>query len=198
MELESVFDGVSGWSRTGSNVAPLLAPGDSFTVAFTPPRAGTFIYHTHMDEGAQLRTGLYGPLIVLAPGERWNPATDLVFMFGDAVDRDSVGVAINGRREPAPLDLRVGTTYRLRLINIHPAGAALVDLAEDSTAVAWRALAKDGADLPAASRVEAPARLRRFGVGETYDFAWTPGRPMDAVLSVRIEGVLRQQLLRVR
>jgi hypothetical protein len=92
----------------------------------------------------------------------------------------------------------VGTTYRLRLVNIHPAGPALVELAEDSTALTWRALAKDGADLPAARRVEAPARLVRFGVGETYDFAWTPGRPMDAVLSVRIEGALRRQVLRVR
>jgi len=41
MELESVYDGVSGWSRAAGSVAPLVAPGDSFTVAFTPPRAGT-------------------------------------------------------------------------------------------------------------------------------------------------------------
>ena len=198
MELQSVFDGVSGWSRTGSKLAPLVAPGDSFTVAFTPPRAGTFMYHTHMDEGQQLRTGLYGPLIVLEPGERWDPTTDLTFMFGDAVERDTVGVAINGRREPPPLELRAGTTYRLRLANIHPAGPALVELAEDSTAVTWRPLAKDGADLPAAARIETPARLRRFGVGETYDFAWTPARAMDAVLTVRIEGAVRRQLLRVR
>ncbi|MEO7965130.1 MAG: multicopper oxidase domain-containing protein, partial [Gemmatimonadaceae bacterium] len=77
MELESVYDGVSGWGRTRSSIAPILAPGDSFTVAFTPPKAGTFIYHTHMDEGAQLRTGLYAPLIVMRPGERYDPSTDL-------------------------------------------------------------------------------------------------------------------------
>ena len=198
MELESVFDGVSGWSRTGANLAPLLAPGDSFTVAFTPPRAGTFMYHTHMDEGAQLQTGLYGPLIVLEPGARWDPTTDFVFLFGGAVERDTLAVAINGRREPPPMELRAGITYRLRLANIHPADAAVVELTADSTPVAWRPLAKDGADLPPRDRVPAPARLHRFGVGETYDFAWTPARPMDAVLTVRIGRQVRRQVLRVR
>ena len=40
-------------------------PGDSFTVLMTPPRAGTFIYHTHADELAQLTGGLYGALLVI-------------------------------------------------------------------------------------------------------------------------------------
>jgi FtsP/CotA-like multicopper oxidase with cupredoxin domain len=201
MELESVYDGVSGWSRTGGSVAPLVAPGDSFTVAFTPPRAGTFMYHTHMDEGTQLVTGMYGPLLVLEPGEAWDPATDHVVMIGEAVDGDSVPrLALNGRREPAPLLLRAGATHRLRLINIHPAGGAVVTLvaAGDSTPLAWRARAKDGADLPPHARVEGPARLRRFGVGETYDFEWTPARPMDAVLSVEVEGQTRRLPVRVR
>jgi len=56
----------------------------------------------------------------------------------------------------------------------------------------WRARAKDGADLPAHARAERPARLGRFGVGETYDFEWTPARALDAVLSVEIEGQTRR------
>ena len=32
--------------------------GDSFVVRFTPPRAGTFIYHTHADESRQQHAGL--------------------------------------------------------------------------------------------------------------------------------------------
>jgi FtsP/CotA-like multicopper oxidase with cupredoxin domain len=198
MELESVFDGVSGWSRTGSNVAPLLAPGDSFTVAFTPPRAGTFIYHTHMDEGPQLGTGMYAPLLVLEPGERFDPATDLVFMVGGAIDGDRTTNTINGRREAPPRELRVGRRYRLRFVNIHSAGAASVDLVADSLPLTWRPVSKDGADLPDRLRRDQPSRLRRFGVGETYDFEWTPSRPVDAMLEVRLEGTVLRQPLVVR
>ena len=198
MELESVFDGVSGWSRTGSNIAPLIAPGDSFSVAFTPPRAGTFIYHTHMDEGPQLPTGMYAPLLVLEPGERFDPTTDLVFVFGDAVVGEKVRLTINGRAEPAPMVLRAGTRYRLRLVNIHAAHAGRVDLVADSLPLTWRPVSKDGADLPENRRRDEPSRLRRLAVGETYDFEWTPAREMNAVLEVNIDGTTLRQPLRVR
>ena len=92
----------------------------------------------------------------------------------------------------------MGHTYRMRLANIHPAGAATVELTADSTTLAWRPRAKDGADLPAAARMATPAQLRGFGVGETYDFSWTPARAMDAVLTAQIDGTVRRQLLRVR
>ena len=46
IELESYFDGVAGCSGAGAHLAPIIAPHDSFVVRFTPPRAGTFIYHT--------------------------------------------------------------------------------------------------------------------------------------------------------
>jgi len=198
MELESVYDGVSGWSRTGTNVAPLIAPGDSFTVAFTPPRAGTFIYHTHMDEGQQLGSGMYGPLLVLEPGERHDPATDFTFMIGNALVGGKPRPTLNARSEPPTLELRTGTRYRLRFINIHSAGAARVDVKVDSLPISWRPLAKDGADLPDESRRHRPATFRRFGVGETYDFEWIPDRPVDAVLEIAIEGVTLRQRLRVR
>ncbi|HEV2150355.1 MAG TPA: multicopper oxidase domain-containing protein [Longimicrobiaceae bacterium] len=216
MELESVFDGVSGWSGSGSSMAPLLAPGDSFAVTITPPRAGTYIYHTHMDEGQQLGAGMYGPLLVLEPGERHDPATDLLFVLGSVARRAEpegsgggvpagpppdprVGVtALNGRPEPLPLDLRVGTRYRLRFVNILHASAAEVTLRADSVPLVWRPLAKDGADLPFALRGEVASRFRRFGVGETYDFEWTPAREMDAVLAVRSEQGTIRQVLRVR
>ncbi|HTE46094.1 MAG TPA: multicopper oxidase domain-containing protein [Gemmatimonadaceae bacterium] len=44
IELESFPDGVPGWSGAGNHVLPMIAPGDSFTVRFTPTRAGTFMY----------------------------------------------------------------------------------------------------------------------------------------------------------
>jgi FtsP/CotA-like multicopper oxidase with cupredoxin domain len=182
MELESVFDGVAGWSGAGSNLAPFIVPGDSFTVSFTPPRAGTFIYHTHMDEGTQLITGSYGPLIVLEPGAAFDPATDLTFMIGRAVTGGRNDRAINGHAEPPVLTLRAGTTYRLRIINILPAAPVAVKLATPDHALAWIPVSKDGADLPAALRVLQPSEIRALGVGETYDFLFTPDRAMELTL----------------
>ena len=197
MELESVYDGVAGWSRTSGSVAPLLAPGDSFTVAFTPPRSGTFIYHTHMDEGEQLMTGMYGPMLVLQPGQKHDPKTDLLFVIGGAVVNDTLTPAVNGTRVAPPIDLSVDLTYRLRFINVDFVEIARVTLAADTVPVTWRAIAKDGADLPISQVKERPADFR-FGVGETYDFELRPRVPGDLVLKVHIHGVDLVRTLRVR
>jgi manganese oxidase len=180
MELESVFDGVAGWSRTGSRVAPLVASGDSFVVSMTPPRAGTFIYHTHMDETEQLESGMYGPLLVLEPGASYDPEVDRVLVVGGSVEG---WLTLNGQAEPEPITLEAGTEYRLRIINIHKEATVDIALAVDGDPVHWRALAKDGADLPPASRREQRAEVR-MGVGETYDFLWTPTAPGEATLRV--------------
>jgi hypothetical protein len=42
-------------------------------VRFTPPRTGTFIYHTHLHDH-QLASGLYGALVVVEAGETFDPA----------------------------------------------------------------------------------------------------------------------------
>jgi FtsP/CotA-like multicopper oxidase with cupredoxin domain len=39
MELESYFDGVPGWGARGKEVTPVIKPGGSLVVRFTPPRA---------------------------------------------------------------------------------------------------------------------------------------------------------------
>lgn len=184
MELESVYDGVSGWSRSGSRVAPLVAPGESFVVQMTPPRAGTFMYHTHMDETDQLRGGMYGPLIVLEPGEVFDPEVDRVFVVGAAVhDGEYREVTINGRLRPRPERFRAGTRYRLRFINIAPEATVTMTLSRDQAPVRWTSLANDGADLPPALRTESEARFR-FGAGETYDFLWTPAAAGEAILEL--------------
>jgi hypothetical protein len=143
---------------------------------------------------------MYGALLVVEPGRRHDPATDLVFMIGGGVAGGAMGNALNGRANPAPLTLRVGTTYRFRLVNILFAAVVRAQLVADSADLRWRPVAKDGADLPPALRAEVPASVR-LGVGEAYDFEWTPTAPVDAVLEVHLpEGeprVLRQPL-RVR
>jgi FtsP/CotA-like multicopper oxidase with cupredoxin domain len=178
IELESFYDGVAGWSGAGTRTAPMIAPNDSFVARFTPPRAGTFIYHTHTDDTRQVARGLYAPLIVLQPGERWDPATDHVLMIGGAYEKDKYVVALNGTTSPRPLELRAGVRHRFRVINMTVDEDADLSwfasaVASDSTLVSWRAIAKDGANLPDRMGTARSAALH-IAPGETYDFEITP------------------------
>ena len=43
----------------------MIMPRDSFAVTVTPPRAGSFMYHTHVNDMRQQSHGLYGAIIVV-------------------------------------------------------------------------------------------------------------------------------------
>jgi FtsP/CotA-like multicopper oxidase with cupredoxin domain len=123
------MDGVPGISQ------PPIKPGETFAYEFTPPDAGTFWYHPHMDSLQQIGRGLSGALIV---EEQRPPAVDrdLVWMLADwrlsdddrilggfgntmeAMMSGRVGnaVTLNGKvsvGEP----VRAGERIRLRLVN---------------------------------------------------------------------------------
>jgi FtsP/CotA-like multicopper oxidase with cupredoxin domain len=187
IELESWSDGVVGWSSRGTAMAPPIAPGDSFTARLTLPRAGTFIYHTHLNDVAQVTGGAAGPLLVLEPGEVFDPARDHVYLSiwhgRQRVPQQIPGVLVNGDSiSSAPRELEAGVTHRFRLINIGAAGVVRYSLRMDTTLVQWKARAKDGADLPPALRVMQPA-LQPITVGETYDFEFLPPGPGTYELS---------------
>ncbi|MDQ6831461.1 MAG: multicopper oxidase domain-containing protein [Gemmatimonadota bacterium] len=173
IELESYFDGVAGWSGGAARIAPLIAPGDSFTVKFTPPRAGTFIYHSHAEETKQIPAGLYGALIVLEPGQRWNDTTDHLLVIGQGGQSDSALIVVNGLPGSHGLDIKAGVPHRFRVINISIEDEVEFSVLDDSGIVNWRLVAKDGADRPASLRAERPAKIRA-GPGETFDFELTP------------------------
>lgn len=166
LEIESYYDGVTGFSGAGTQVEPATMPGDSFEVLVTPPRAGSFMYHTHINDIYQQAHGLYGPLIVLDSGETWNPERDRVFMTGDGPDYEP---HLNGGRLD-PLTLSAGVPYRFRLMNITAGGPGLEFwLVRDGAPVQWQPIAKDGHALP---RRQTGARVARqtVSIGETYDF----------------------------
>ncbi len=190
IELESYYDGVAGFSGDGRRLAPLIAPRDSFEVRFTPPRAGTFIYHTHADETRQQPAGLAGPLIVVEPGTTYDPSTDRTVLFTTpwSLADQARAIMVNGSLTPTPLVLRAGTTYRLRFINMTTRRPAIrVELRRDSTLLAWRRLAKDGADLPSSRQVAGVAR-HEISIGETFDIELTPDTVGDMRLDMRIGG----------
>lgn len=192
IELESYYDGVADWSGIDKKVAPTIPPGGLFTAWMKPPRAGTYIYHTHFHDD-QLAAGLYGPLIVLEPGQRFDPATDHVFLASlggppppaepgqPAVRAPSY---LNGRTEAETIHTQSGTVHRFRLINITPNNNGLrFSLTRNGELAQWRAIAKDGADLPPSQRVETSA-VQNVTVGETYDFEFRMDTPGELVLTL--------------
>ncbi|HSR92734.1 MAG TPA: multicopper oxidase domain-containing protein [Gemmatimonadales bacterium] len=185
IELQSYPDGVPDWSGAPGRLMPPVVPGDSFVAEFTPPRAGTFIYHAHLNELEQMHLGLYGPLIVLEPGTTFDPATDhIVIVSPDGPSTDSTGGLLNGSKTPEPILMRVGTVHRLRLINIHGDYRVLFTLESRGGPVEWRQLAKDGAAVATGLAGPQPARLLT-GPGDTADFELRPDTAGDLVLNVQ-------------
>jgi FtsP/CotA-like multicopper oxidase with cupredoxin domain len=173
IELESYYDGVAGVSGSGDHLMLPIASGKSFVAEMTPPRAGTFIYHTHIDDIKQLSSGLYGPLIVLPAGQNFDPETDRVLIISRAGPGETP-IWLNGSRSPNIGSLKAGQKYRLRIINIVPENPPInVGLDLGDRPATWRPVAKDGAELPAGQRELCPAKLT-IGVGETYDFEFSP------------------------
>jgi manganese oxidase len=175
IELDSYYDGVAGYGGHPGRVSPAIAPRDSFVARFTPPRAGTFIYHPHTDEVRQQRAGLSGALIVHENPAAFDSTHDIVLLVATPRrDADQEGVTLNGSLSPPVRRFRVGARYRLRIVNIHTYRPAMVArLVRDTVPVAWRAIAKDGMDLPEDQATVRPAVIP-IGNGETHDFEFVP------------------------
>lgn len=176
IEIESYYDGVPGWTGAPPQTTPPIAPGSSFVVHMTPPRAGTFIYHTHWHHAKQLGEGLTGPLIVLDPGKKYDPSTDKCFLFTRDGGEGTEPLLLNGSFQPEPINLTAGTQYRLRFINITPVDSDLTYSLVDASGapVQWRAIAKDGHDLVVEQAVVKDAKGDAISVGETRDYFFTP------------------------
>ena len=110
-----------------------VQPGETFTYRFTPPDAGTFWYHPHLNETEQLEKGLYAALIVRAADElTFDDEKILVFddlrvdrsgqiaKFGGLMDRHNGREGnvrrINGTSEPE-LTIAAGQIERWRIVN---------------------------------------------------------------------------------
>ena len=187
IELESYYDGVPEWGGIGARKTPPVNPGDTFVARMAPPRAGTFMYHTHWHDAVQLTGGVHGPLIVVPEGQTYDPATDKNFLFSNspAEPFDAGLLLMNGSPQPATMEMKTRTKYRLRLMNITPGVDNLrVSLRHNGLPVQWKALAKDAVDLPASSGATKVAE-QQLAIGETFDFEYQSDAPqvltLDAV-----------------
>jgi FtsP/CotA-like multicopper oxidase with cupredoxin domain len=181
IEVPAYSDGVPGFSGSGNRLAPMIAPGDSFVAEFTPPRSGTFMYHAHSNESFQISLGLYGGLLVVDSGA-YHPERERLIILGGNGPGER-GARINGRLKPDTLRLTAGETYRLRIAHIIPDWTVRVALKNGEATEQWRAVAKDGAELPSHRRTMRAADFVA-GPGETMDFEYRPAVPGLMTLSV--------------
>ncbi len=185
IELESFYDGVGGFSGLASRIAPMIAPGDSFVARMTPPRAGTFMYHVHNERGGELASGLYAPLIVVEPGRPFEPQTDRIFVIATGGPQADAPAFINGRAVADTATMTVGTTYRLRVIDISANEAHAVSMRGPGGLATWRVLARDGRDLPSSWSVMQAAQ-ENTAAGVTRDFEFTPSTPGTFTLAATV------------
>ena len=186
LEIESFPDGVPGFSGLGARIMQPIAPADSFVAEFTPPRSGTFPYHSHLHELLQIGSGMYGAILV-TDAPRDTTHDHVVVAGGGGVDvfhKEGPGfLLVNGAANARPIRMKAGETNRLRILSIHADRILQFRLGNDSTVATWTPIAKDGADLPPALQTVRTANTV-MGPGETADFNYTPTRPGTMVLEV--------------
>jgi FtsP/CotA-like multicopper oxidase with cupredoxin domain len=189
LEIESYPDGVANFSGIGDRIMPPIPPGGSFAAEFTPPRSGTFPYHSHLHEMRQIGSGMYGAIIV-TDAPRDTTRDHLIVAGGGGLPvfykQAPNFLLVNGSTGPAPLVMTVGETHRLRIVSIHADEVLHFRFGTEAAAAQWVPLARDGADLPPALRNRAVA-LTTMGPGETADFTYRPTQPGMMSLEVWIE-----------
>jgi len=126
---------------------------------------------------------------VLPPGGSFDPSTDKIFVFSVGnFEPFGAMMLINGSPQPRPLRLPAGRKYRFRLIQISPGFPSMrVSLTQAGKPAEWRAIAKDGAELPPSQAVMRSASLT-VTTGETYDFEYDAQAPQELGLELYLPG----------
>jgi FtsP/CotA-like multicopper oxidase with cupredoxin domain len=126
LRISAAMDGTESVQRP-------VAPGETFTYRYKTPDAGTFWYHSHVNETVQLERGMYGALIVRGPNEPRLDGERVLVLDDVQLDADGqikppgwwieshdgrVGNTrlVNGRQEPV-LTMAAGQVERWRIIN---------------------------------------------------------------------------------
>jgi FtsP/CotA-like multicopper oxidase with cupredoxin domain len=196
LEIESFPDGVPDFSGMGNKIMPPIPPGGTFAAEFTPPRSGTFPYHSHLHEMRQIASGMYGAIIVTDSPR--DTTRDHVIVAGGGglpvfYKQGPSMLLVNGSLTPDPIHMTVGDTNRLRIVSIHADEVLSFRFGSQVAVARWAPLARDGADLPPALRSLTPAAMR-LGPGETADFIYVPREAGRMTMEVWITNGQRIEL----
>jgi hypothetical protein len=127
----------------------------------------------------QLFEGMYGAFIVTEPGEKYDSATDKIFLFSQGTPDEGYNtfLFLNGKTKTDTMTLKRGVNYRFRIINITPDAPELtVSLLQNDKPANWRILAKDGADFPVHLQINRSADNQSVSIGQTMDFEFNSAK----------------------
>jgi len=179
MFVPNGMDGVGGLTQ-----AP-IAPGKTFKYEFVLDRAGTFMYHPHVDEMTQIALGMMG-MIVVHPKAPEKKARDYALMLhewkipigtrrADPMAMSDFNVlTFNGKSFPAtqPLLAETGDLVRIRFANLGPMEHHPIHLHGH----AFEMVATDGGPVPVSARHPDTSILVPVGTTRTIEFvARAPG-----------------------
>ncbi|MFN3595708.1 MAG: multicopper oxidase family protein [Rubricoccaceae bacterium] len=178
--LPSGMDGVGGLSQ------PSIPPGQTFVYTFPLRQHGTFMYHAHHDEMAQIALGLTGLFIVHPRRETRPPDRDFALMLHQWAIRPGASrpdpnemtdfnvLTFNGRAFPGTDPLVVGhmDRVRIRMGNLGPMDHHPIHIHGH----AWRIVATDGGPVPPGAQFPETTALVPVGATRTVEFvADAPG-----------------------
>jgi FtsP/CotA-like multicopper oxidase with cupredoxin domain len=175
----------NGMDGVGGLTQPAILPGKTFKYEFTFDRAGTFMYHPHLDEMTQIALGMMG-VIVVHPRGGERRARDYVLMAHEM--KIEIGAArpdplamndfnvltFNGKSFPAtePLVAEKGDLVRIRLANLGPMDHHPIHLHGHT----FQIVATDGGPVPPSARHPDTSVLVPVGTTRTIEFiADNPG-----------------------
>ncbi len=180
--LPNGMDGVGGLTQ------PPIPPGATFRYEFTFDRAGTFLYHPHIDEMTQVGLGMMG-LIVVHPRRPTGPRVDrdyalllAEFLVPAGQSRpepqapsDFNVLTINGRAYPGttPMVAQSGERVRIRIGNLSPMDHHPIHLHGH----VFEVVATNGGPVPPAARV--PETTVLVPVGDVRTIEFVAGEPGD-------------------
>jgi FtsP/CotA-like multicopper oxidase with cupredoxin domain len=179
--LPNGMDGVGGLTQR------YVRPGETYRYEFTPPHAGTFMYHPHVDEMTQMGMGLMGMLIVHEPRSAQRVDRDFAIMLSewfvpagtrrpDTREMNDFNVlTLNGKAFPAtaPLVVRTGQRVRIRFGNL----SAMHNHPMHLHGYSFRMTGTDGGPVPKSA--QHPETTVLVPVGTTRDIEFVADAPGD-------------------
>ena len=168
------MDGVGGLTQ------PPIEPGKTFKYEFTFDRAGTFMYHPHVDEMTQIALGMMGVIVVHPRGGDGKRARDYVLMSHEMkipigarrpdplAMNDFNVLTFNGKSFPAtePLVAEIGDLVRIRLANLGPMDHHPIHMHGHT----FTTVATDGGTIPQSARCPDTTVLVPVGTTRTIEF----------------------------
>jgi FtsP/CotA-like multicopper oxidase with cupredoxin domain len=180
---------VNGMDGVGGLTQRYIQPGETFKYEFTLPDAGTFMYHPHVDEMAQMGLGMQGMIIVHPRGgaaQKRRVDRDFVIMLSewkipvgtrrpDPREMNDFNVlTFNSKVFPAtaPLVVRTGQRVRMRFGNLSAMHNHPIHLHGHTFSVTET----DGGALPASAQIPETTVLVHVGATRVVEFvADAPG-----------------------